>query len=167
MAAAAAAAGWAVEAEAQALSPAASGASAERRHTGRGFFLHRARLRVVQGKVDIEIEHAHGGVCAHGLGPVRGGELHARRRLVAGAEVELGGVVARASAAVIAAQDLALIASDGAPSESGGPSALDTLDAVARRLREAAAAGAGLGVCGGVRASGCWHRRLARRRPAG
>ena len=128
---------------------------------------HRARLRVVEGEVDVEIEHAYGGVHAHGLRLVCGDELRVRRRLVAGAEVELGGVVARASAAVIAAQDLALIASDGAPSESGGPSALDTLDAVARRLREAAAAGAGLGVCGGVRASGCWRIRLARRPPSG
>ena len=81
--------------------------------------------------------------------------VSSRRRLGAGAEVALGGVVARASAAVIAAQDLALIASDGAPGESGGPSALDTLDAVARQVREGAAAGAGLGVCGGVRAGGC------------
>ena len=66
----------------------------------------------------------------------------------------LGGVVARASAAVVAAQDLAHIASDGALGKLGGPPAR-TLDAVARRVREGAAAGAGLGVCGGVRASGC------------
>ena len=52
------------------------------------------------------------------------------------------------------AQDLALIASDGVLGKLGGPPAR-TLDAVARRVREGAAAGAGLGVCGGVRASGC------------
>jgi len=107
----------------------------------------------LEGKVDVEAGHAHGGVLAHRLGFMRGGELGVRRPLVAGAEVACGGVVTRASAAVVAAQDLALIASDGALGKFGGPPAR-TLDAVARRAREGAAAGAGLAVCGGVRASG-------------
>ena len=99
----------------------------------------------MEDKVDVEVGHAHGGALAHGLGLVRGGKLRVHRRLVAVAEVTLGGVVAQASAAVVAAQDLALIASDGALGKLGGPPAR-TLGAVARRAREGAAVGAGLGV---------------------